>query len=308
MKKIIPLVIIFFLVVSNLFAQAREELNYYPLHVGDVWQYKGIEIWGIYPADIRSQWLAFKKIVSDTILADGKKYYVVKETKLGNPYFPNGYKFVRVDSLSGLVYGINVEPYILKIDSLFAKQGDRVTRCDRVDFIQDKLILSELRKTRGVNQVCTSSTSYQGYELSMGLGEVTRYYNDIFLTSILYNCNLVYAKINGKEYGTFVGVNEQEIIPSKYSLSQNYPNPFNPTTKIKFSIPAVETRRGKSLQYVTLKVFDILGYEIATLVNEEKLLGDYEVTVNGNNLASGVYFYRLTTKDFSLYKKMILIK
>ncbi len=103
-------------------------------------------------------------------------------------------------------------------------------------------------------------------------------------------------------------VEEEYLLPENFSLSQNYPNPFNPTTKIKFSIPAVETRRGESLQHVTLKVFNILGNEIATLVNEEKLPGNYEVTVNGNNLASGVYFYRLTTKNIILSKKMILIK
>jgi len=85
-----------------------------------------------------------------------------------------------------------------------------------------------------------------------------------------------------------------------YSVSQNYPNPFNPTTKIKFSIP-------KST-HVSLKVYDILGNEVATLVNEEKLAGNYEVEFDAGRLSSGIYFYKLLSGSFSQIKKMLLLK
>jgi photosystem II stability/assembly factor-like uncharacterized protein len=97
----------------------------------------------------------------------------------------------------------------------------------------------------------------------------------------------------------------------KFSLSQNYPNPFNPSTKIKFTIPSIETHRDASL-LVTLKVYDILGNEIATLVNEEKQPGTYEVEFNPasslKNPAAGVYFYQLKSGNFVETKKMLLLK
>jgi len=97
--------------------------------------------------------------------------------------------------------------------------------------------------------------------------------------------------------------------PINFELSQNYPNPFNPTTKISFTIPFVGTGLALSVQ---LKVYDILGNEIATLVNEEKPAGKYEVefnsTVGGHQLSSGVYFYRLQAGDFVQTKKMILLR
>ena len=84
-------------------------------------------------------------------------------------------------------------------------------------------------------------------------------------------------------------------------LSQNYPNPFNPTTAIGFSLLAVGN--------VSLKVFDILGREVATLLNNEILeSGEHEVTFNANALPSGIYFYRLTAGEFSETKKLLLLK
>ncbi len=88
--------------------------------------------------------------------------------------------------------------------------------------------------------------------------------------------------------------------PSFYSLSQNYPNPFNPTTKIEYSIP-------KS-SFVSLKVYDILGREVETLVNDEKAAGNYEVQFNSNGLSSSIYFYKIQVGSFSSVKKMILMK
>ncbi|MFA5012033.1 MAG: choice-of-anchor J domain-containing protein [Ignavibacteria bacterium] len=89
-------------------------------------------------------------------------------------------------------------------------------------------------------------------------------------------------------------------VPDKYSLSQNYPNPFNPATKINFAIP----KSG----LVTLKIYDILGREVSTLVNEVKNAGTYMVDFNANNLSSGMYFYKVSVNGFTDVKKMMLIK
>jgi predicted GH43/DUF377 family glycosyl hydrolase len=95
---------------------------------------------------------------------------------------------------------------------------------------------------------------------------------------------------------------EHEILnlPNKYKLSQNFPNPFNPTTNIKYSIP--------SQSYVSLKVFDVLGREVATLVSKEQPVGNYEVEFDASTLTSGIYFYRIQARDFVETKKMVLMK
>jgi len=96
--------------------------------------------------------------------------------------------------------------------------------------------------------------------------------------------------------------NQEEIIntPTEFVLNQNYPNPFNPTTTISFSIP--------SSGFTSLKVYDILGNEVATLLNEEKPAGSYEINFNASSLSSGTYFYKLQAGSFLETKKMILLK
>ena len=89
-------------------------------------------------------------------------------------------------------------------------------------------------------------------------------------------------------------------VPIQFRLDQNYPNPFNPITTINYSIP----KTGQ----ITLKVYDVLGKEIATLVNEEESSGNYHIQFNANRLASGVYFYRLHSGNFVMTKKLLLMK
>jgi hypothetical protein len=100
------------------------------------------------------------------------------------------------------------------------------------------------------------------------------------------------------EYSNEVAV--EVLRPLVYNLEQNYPNPFNPSTTIKYSVPVSEL--------VTIKVFDILGNEVTTLVNEHKEASSYEVTFNANQLSSGVYFYKFQAGSFSDTKKLILMK
>lgn len=92
---------------------------------------------------------------------------------------------------------------------------------------------------------------------------------------------------------------KNKSLPISFSLSQNYPNPFNPNTVISYQLPVTS--------YATLKVYDILGNEIATLVNEEKMAGEYEVSFDASSLSSGVYFYQLRASSFIETKKMVLL-
>jgi fibronectin type 3 domain-containing protein len=95
-------------------------------------------------------------------------------------------------------------------------------------------------------------------------------------------------------------VNEEEGIPTEYSISQNYPNPFNPSTKIKFALP--ETALTKII------IYDLIGRKIQTLVNKELQAGYHTINIDAKNLPSGVYFYRIQSRDFIQTKKMILMK
>jgi hypothetical protein len=97
-----------------------------------------------------------------------------------------------------------------------------------------------------------------------------------------------------------VGNNEHEIVISEYKLYNNYPNPFNPQTTIQYDV--------KDAGLVQLKVFDILGKEVAELINEVKDNGSYSVLFNGENLPSGIYIYTLRINDFLSTKKMTLLK
>ena len=103
-----------------------------------------------------------------------------------------------------------------------------------------------------------------------------------------------------RRYITPTSVDNEIISPQEFGIDQNYPNPFNPTTTIKYQIP--------ELSFVTLKVYDVLGNEIATIVNEEKPIGIYEVEFDATGLPSGIYFYKLRAGTFVETKKMVLMK
>ena len=95
-------------------------------------------------------------------------------------------------------------------------------------------------------------------------------------------------------------IEEGQQLPDAFKLEQNYPNPFNPTTSLQYTVG--------SLQFVTLKVYDVLGKEIATLISEEKPAGEYGVEFNGTNLPSGIYFYRIQAGSYSETRKMVLLR
>lgn len=114
-----------------------------------------------------------------------------------------------------------------------------------------------------------------------------------------YTYRLKQIDYNGS--ATFSSEVNVDVIPvNTFALSQNYPNPFNPSTMIKYSIP--------SDQFVTLKIFDVLGREVATLVNEAQVRGEYTISFNASRLSSGIYYYSITAGSYRETRKMILTK
>jgi hypothetical protein len=138
-----------------------------------------------------------------------------------------------------------------------------------------------------------------------GNGTTTEISNYSFfdILNLTHNHTLRYRLKQIDFDGSFTYSNEIKVeftIPAEFALEQNYPNPFNPSTRIKYQV--------SSISKVVLKVYDVLGNEIATLVNELKPAGIYEVEFNASSLSSGVYFYQLKAENFSFVRKMILIR
>jgi len=125
-------------------------------------------------------------------------------------------------------------------------------------------------------------------------------FEDKNLSSGKYNYRLKQIDFNGN-YKYYELSNEVVVgIPAKYNLAQNYPNPFNPSTTINYELPVTN--------YVSLKVYDTMGKEVASLVNENKAAGFYSIKFDASKLSSGIYFYKIQAGDFSSVKKFMLIK
>jgi len=126
--------------------------------------------------------------------------------------------------------------------------------------------------------------------------------SNCFIRYTIYNSSVSYTTTNLNPFmiGIILGTNSNEEIILAYKLEQNYPNPFNPVTKINYALP----KSG----FVMLRVYDVLGSEVANPVNENKVAGNYSVDFNASGLPSGIYFYKLEVNGFSETRKMSLIK
>lgn len=140
-----------------------------------------------------------------------------------------------------------------------------------------------------------------GFIKGYGSSNITRSYS--FIDKLKEGSKFHYRLKQIDKNGKFIYSNVVDVaigIPADFELKQNYPNPFNPSTKIVYNLPMDGV--------VTLLVYDIMGKEIVSLVNENKKAGSYEVTLDGNRLTSGVYFCKMSAKNFTSSIKMLFIK
>lgn len=279
----------------------KEALKYYPLHIGDYWQYK---VTSQSSGHKDTSWIGYKEVIGDTLMPNDKKYFAIKEDRITYPYQPYYWpRFIRIDSTTANIYEYdrgNFSEY--KIDSLLSKEGDIFLNYGSIKCTKEttKVIFGNNVKTKLMEDNLLSSTGYSGWELAQGYGEVMRYYDDIFVSWVHYQCDLIYAEIGGAKYGVKTNVHKLEDLPNQFRLLQNYPNPFNSTTTIKYQL--------LSHTKVSLKIFDVLGREIVTLVDREQDPGNFKVIFNATDLSSGIYFYRLQTNTFTQINKMLLLK
>ena len=282
----------------------EEVLNFYPLAVGNKWIYDEVTVvQDPYPNYYHS--ILVKEVFGDTIADNSKHYFKVNdETIWESPVLE------RVDSSDGKVYRYYEDPLLPENEyvayDLLAEVGDTINSF-RLGFntVMFTTMLEEstfnkwgITKPKKVFEEYTLHPPIFSITQGFGVDSIYFYFDfgDTWIT--LKGCI-----IDGVIYGdtTIVDVeDEQNPIASEFELEQNYPNPFNPKTNIQYAI--------SNRQFVTIKVYDILGNEIAILVDEEKPLGEYEVEFDAKGLPSGVYFYQLKAGSFIQTKKMILLK
>jgi hypothetical protein len=299
---------------KTVFSLDTNSLKYMPLQVGNYWVYTGYtSIFG----GGTSYWTEKFSVVFTRSINNHIYYYL----NSGNNDLFKGY--YRIDSTTGTLYKYdstgscqNYHNEIL-IDSLAAISGDSIRNCNSGSYCctgTSDFTIFGITSTK-------KSFNYVFYYFPF-----TIMYDKIFIKNLgFYNysssstggggggaCSLTLkgCKINGIVYGdtSMTKINQiNKELPNDFSLSQNYPNPFNPTTSIKYQV--------ESRKLIKLVVYDILGKEVAVLVNEKLQPGTYETQfpnyygVTGNQLPSGVYFYSLFADGERMdTKKMLMIK
>ena len=288
------------------FAQVNPDINFYPLHVDDTWQYF-VEYDSHFDYEDTTYYTQKRVVGLDTL--EGKVYYIVDGSSHAS-LNSDRQIYLRIDSSSATVLQYWNETEILS-DSLSSKKNDRFDKNGHdVVCIEDTVLgfFDEERRVKTYWEmiVVISGRGGSTYNYAYDLGCIEYSWPEANVAGATGNASLVYAKIDGKEYGTYVDVAQSDNpLPTDYKLKQNYPNPFNPSTKIVYSIG--NTGNQGDIR-TTLIIYDSLGKEITTLVNERKSSGEYEVEFNAAHLSSGVYFYKLTAGNFSSVKKMLLIR
>ncbi|MBT8379705.1 MAG: T9SS type A sorting domain-containing protein [Ignavibacteria bacterium] len=236
------------------------------------------------------------EVIGDTILNNGKNYSVISPRDLIRGIF------IRADSSSVYYYDENEQ----EEDTLF-KLDANVGDIWYTDF--DWIFIVELEKKDTIIFLghLTETLRFKLDGLALGWITLSNIFGPITSTdwgdppgntqtfTFTYHC-IINEKIFGEPLLAPINI----AILHKFDLEQNYPNPFNPTTKIKYQIP--------ESSFVKLKVYDVIGNEIATLVNEKKLAGTYEIEFYGTGLPSGIYFYQLKAGNFIETNKMLMLK
>jgi len=264
-------------------------------------------------------------------------YYVLAD-KIDSTGKPYKWKFLFVNNTRTKAYWLEVSPHMRSLRQIeqneinwfkkFRPLGDSIN----VTALPDSFLA---RVERRIGKIIRKRHLPDSLELnvSLGLGDIAndgfrhvladtngfywglryRVYNKnyhgdggktlakVFNTDEELNEYLFLADYKTGEEVAITGVEQKwSEIPQKYLLEQNYPNPFNPSTKIKYSIPNNE--------FVTLKIYNILGSEVTTLVNQKQASGNYEVSFDASDLTSGIYFYQISSGKFNQVRKMMLVK
>lgn len=296
-------VFIFFLFIIAVSSNVKPQ-QVVPLTLGNKWIFNVVETNN---GSISNSYVKIYKIISDTII-NNQQYCKVKITfGMNNSYTywssdsnyfsvlsqysldTNYYSYVKRDTSWGIFneYMLGTGGYI----KLYEMDVLGISGCK----VQEKWTHSRRMQNEGDSKYITG----------LGFGPVeieSIYQSDVLNVEQVDSETIKGALINGTIYGDTIITSINKLLKQtdKFQLSQNYPNPFNPTTTITYSIPKES--------FVTLKLYDVLGRELQTLISGEKKAGSYKVIFNGEEYSSGIYFYIMHAGDFIDVKKLILLK
>jgi Secretion system C-terminal sorting domain len=254
-------------------------------------------------------WVSIVKVEGNK-LYDNKFYSEVLVEDIGLDSLSSSsthYEYFRIDSSTGKIYSAWFDNDSLLSEELYsdllAEVGDTIPIGNGI-YLESEVPFSLLGLSSLKRTFLNDQTPIQDIRFLKGLGLIYEYWWEL----AGFEKSLLGCIIEGIVYGdtTVVSVDDEQLpVALSFMLDQNYPNPFNPSTIIKYEIPGQARNDNMT---VVLKIYDVLGNEIATLINEEKPAGTYEVEFDGGGLPSGIYFYHLTAGGYSATKKMILMK
>jgi hypothetical protein len=279
---------------------------YLPLKVGNRFIYNLVySVWWPGGGWANGSYRTSNSITKDTII-NNKHYYFFNNY----PTYTLDNRWIRLDSITHSIYMFqpsNSCPYyyyetlIDSLDIISGMQND----CTGLSYFNGRDTLTVLGHSGQIEKFIHDEGSIQYNCRYHSLFGIFYYTENMNSGSSGYSNHgtLIGCVINGITYGDTTIASINKIItevPDNYSLSQNYPNPFNPTTNIRFKIV--------KNSFVLIKIYNIVGKEVNSLVNEKLNAGSYSVEWNASQFPSGVYFYQLRAGDFTETKKMMLIK
>ena len=291
-------------VIKNLPIPASE-FKWYPMNLGNRWIYDKT----FYGDGDSLNWVSIVKVEGNK-LCDNKFYSEVLVEDIGLDSLSSSsthYEYFRIDSSTGKIYSAWFDNDSLLSEELYsdllAEVGDTIPIGNGI-YLESEVPFSLLGLSSLKRTFLNDQTPIQDIRFMKGLGLIYEYWWEL----AGFEKSLLGCVIDGVVYGdtTVVSVDDEEPnIPYSFNLEQNYPNPFNPSTIIRYEIPGQARNDNMT---VVLKVYDVLGNEIATLVKEQKPAGNHEVIFDATGLPSGIYFYRLIAGSHSATKKMILLR
>jgi hypothetical protein len=314
MKRLILLLLPLVFAIHSAFTQDIETVKYFPIKVGNTWIYTCTGNNTAFCTCLTKT----KVKITQVIQKYNRFYFIFYSQSNQIVYCPLGcgspavvIDTLRIDTNSCNIYkfvennGCPYSPHEILYDSLKIRLNDTINSpCSNILYnrctdTSNIMLFGMQRKSKKIGWYAVDSHYDRKYVKGIGPFEYTTSANLCVATKTLNGCI-----IDGILYGdtTFpVGVNNISVeLPEKYFLFQNYPNPFNPSTSIKFSMPIYTA--------VKILIYNVLGEEISTLVNNEYPPGTYEVVWNSDDNPSGLYYYKIECNEYSDVKKMVLIK